>query len=449
MTRLKKSIIFNGFRDYGKEKMNILFIVPDALRAANLGCCGYPKKTSPYIDKLASEGILFKNAVSTASHTMPAIVSMFTGLDPITHGVDGPRAYDMWIKRKLWKKWKQPFEILKENGYITAGCDKWMYAGLNYDEDIKDLKNAIEEYKNENFFLWWAPYQTHLPYNPKPPYDTMFMPEEIGSSTREKLKIVKSTMIIHKPGLLSKFEQQQAQGILEPATHPRSAGSMTFLEEDKPAIMALYDGEVRSQDEEIEGYVKKLEDLNLLDDTIVVLTSDHAEEIGERGSVGHASCSLAGTLYDEVVRVPLIIRYPKALPKGKIVETQVSLIDVMPTLFDIMGFEMPKETEGHSLMPLIGDNVDFKEEAYLETTPCGWQALQGDERKIYAIRTPEMKLIYNDDPNNKDKCSYELYNLKDDPDEKHNLIDDMPDVANQFKDKLHSWIERPSFLLNK
>ena len=111
---------------------------------------------------------------------------------------------------------------------------------------------------------------------------------------------------------------------------------------------------------------------------------------------------------------------------------------------------MPKETEGHSLMPLIkGNNVDFKEEAYLETTPCGWQALQGDERKIYAIRTPEMKFIYNDDPNNKDKCTYELYNLKNDPGEKHNLINDMPDAANRFKDNLHNWIKKPSFLLNK
>jgi len=130
LTRLKKSIIFNGFRNHEREEMNVLFIVPDALRAANLGCYGYPKKTSPYIDKLASEGVLFKNAISVASHTMPSIVSMFTGLDPITHGVDGPRAYDVWIKQKLWKQWKQPFEILKENGYMTAGCDKWMYEGL-------------------------------------------------------------------------------------------------------------------------------------------------------------------------------------------------------------------------------------------------------------------------------------------------------------------------------
>ena len=101
-------------------------------------------------------------------------------------------------------------------------------------------------------------------------------------------------------------------------------------------------------------------------------------------------------------------------------------------------------------MPLIkGEQMDFKEEAYLETRPCGWQILKGDDRKVYAIRTPKWKFIYNYDPNNKDKCSYELYNLKDDPGEKRNLIDDMPDVANQLKDKLHNWIKKPSFLLNK
>ncbi|MDO9464031.1 MAG: sulfatase [bacterium] len=430
--------------------MNVLMIIPDALKADNLHCYGYPKETSPFLDKLASEGVLFKNTISTSSHTLPGIASILTGLTPFTHGLDGPPTWERW--RELWKPWKTPFNILGEKGYKIAGYDAWFYGRLGYDKEIKDLNKAIEEHKNKKFFLWYVPYQTHLPYNPKIPYDTMFMPSDyqISESTKQKLKVVKSTMIIHKPGLLSRHEREQSVSGKDKATHGRSAGVLTLSEEDIPAIIALYDGEIRSQDEEIEGYVKKLEDLNLLDDTIVVITSDHGEEIGERGSVGHASCSLAGTLHEEVVRVPLIIRYPKALPKGKVVETQVSLIDVMPTLFDIMGFEMPKETEGHSLMPFIkGEHVDFKEEAYLETRPCGWQILKSDERKVYAIRTPEWKFIYNRDPNNKDKCSYELYNLKDDPGEKHNLVSEAKDTTDQFKKKLHNLMDKPSFLLNK
>jgi len=431
--------------------MNVLMIVPDAFRADNLHCYGYPKETSPFLDKLASEGVLFKNTISTSSHTLPGIASILTGLTPFTHGLDGPPTWERW--GELWKPWKTPFNILVENGYKIAGYDEWFYNKLGYTEEVKDLNKSIEKHKNGKFFLWYLPYETHLPYDPKAPYDTMFMPSDyhISESTKQKLEVVKSTMIIHKPGLLSRHEQEQsASSSKDKATHERSAGVLTLSEEDIPAITALYDGEVRAQDEEIEGYVKKLEDLNLLDDTIVVITSDHGEEMGERGAVGHASCSLAGTLYEEVIRVPLIIRYPKALPQGKVVEKQVSSIDIMPTLFDIMGLEMPKETEGHSLIPIIkGEQVDIKEEAYLETRPCGWQILKGDERKVYAIRTPEWKFIYNSDPNNKDKRSYELYNLNDDPGEKRNLISEAAETAARFKKKLHDVINKPSFLLNK
>ncbi len=105
--------------------MNILFIVPDALRADNLHCYGYPNQTSPFIDKLASEGVLFKNTISTSSHTMPGIVSMFTGLGSITHGVNGPKEYEGWNKGNLWDTWQTPFNSI--GNYINSCNFKLWY----------------------------------------------------------------------------------------------------------------------------------------------------------------------------------------------------------------------------------------------------------------------------------------------------------------------------------
>jgi len=208
----------------------------------------------------------------------------------------------------------------------------------------------------------------------------------------------------------------------------------TLSEEDRPSIMALYDGAVRNLDMEIERYVKKLEELGILDDTLIIITPDHGEEILERGSLGHASCSIAGTLYDENIRIPLIMRYPKTLPQGRVIETQVSQVDIMPTIFDILGYPMPELTEGHSLLPLIeGKDIDFKEETHCETLVCGMQTLDWDKRTKWALRTPQWKLIYSQDT--KDNY-YELYNLKNDPEEKVNLIDKEPRIANELKKKL-------------
>ena len=205
-------------------------------------------------------------------------------------------------------------------------------------------------------------------------------------------------------------------------------------EEDRPSIMALYDGAVRNLDMEIERHVRKLEELGILDDTLIIITPDHGEEILERGSLGHASCSMAGTLYDENIRIPLIMRYPKALPQGRVIETQVSQVDIMPTIFDILGYSMPELTEGHSLLPLIkGKDIDFEEETHCETLVCGIQTLDWDKRIKWAVRTPHKKLIYSQDPVGN---YYELYNLKNDPEEKVNLIDKEPKISNELKKKL-------------
>ena len=219
----------------------------------------------------------------------------------------------------------------------------------------------------------------------------------------------------------------------------RTSGIAEFAEADQPAVLGLYDGCVKMLDEEIERHLNLLEQLGLLENTLVVLTSDHGEQLLERGAVGHSSCSLEGNLYDENIRIPWILRCPAVLPKGKVIDRQVSQVDIMPTLFEILHLEMPGPVEGRSLVPLIlGQDTDLCEEAYAETSPCGWQALDDDRRVIWCIRRPPWKLIRYFHPQAGD--TYELFNLKSDPQERENLVDSQLEVGLSLRENLNAWI---------
>jgi arylsulfatase A-like enzyme len=427
---------------------NVLFILADALRSKNLHCYGYPKETSPNIDKLASEGVLFKNAIACSNHTLPGMVSLFTGMYPTTHGIDSPRNLANW--EKLWEGWITPLDELNKRGHLTVGPDKWAYGRLNYKIEIKNPLDFISKNKDKDFFLWYRIAITHLPYNPSPPYDKMFLPKgyKMSEATLKKLGVVKSKTIIHKPGLISQVESGDPNLLEAPddgtaKEYPRTVGIINLSEEDRIPIVALYDGEVRTLDDLVGRYIKELEELGILDKTIIIFTSDHGEELLERGSVGHSSCSLSGTLYDENIRIPLIIRYPSAIPGGRVIETQVSQVDVMPTIFEMLGFKYPGRVDGVSLIPLIkGERINFKEETYAETLTCGWQVLKGDKRRIWCIRTPDWKLIYYSNPLNQEENYYELFNLGNDPEEKINVIDRNPDIYKKLKGNLNNWLSK-------
>ena len=201
----------------------------------------------------------------------------------------------------------------------------------------------------------------------------------------------------------------------------------------------LYQGEIEYTDQYLSLFLDSLRNRT---DMVAVITSDHGEELLERGTVGHASCSLAGTLYDEAIRVPLVVRYPRCLPRGEIIETQVCQIDIMPTIFDMLGLQMPVETEGHSFLPLIHDRrTDVVEETFAETRPCGWQTLKDDHRRIWCIRTPKWKLIYNDlEP--QAESYYELFDLEKDCGERNNVFEHNPGIAENLKQKLHEWMNK-------
>ena len=418
--------------------MNVLFIIADALRADRLHCCGNPNRTSPVIDRLAREGVLFSNVIANANHTVPGLVSLFTGLYAVSHGISDQAAFKRW--KDLFAGWRTPFGVLRENGYRVAGDDPEFYYPLGFDTGSRDVGANLRKHRGEKFFIWHRSEETHLPYNPRPPYDTAFLPEgfAVSDSLHQRLEAVKRCILVHRPGLTSRLESGVADAI-EVHGYRRNVGIATFSRAERPAILALYDGMVKMLDEEIGQYMDLLKELGLLEDTMVVITSDHGEQLLERGAVGHCSCSLEGNLYDENIRIPLILYCPALLPKGTVIDCQVSQVDVMPTIFEVLGLQMPQPTDGRSLLSLIlGHEGKLEEETYAETSPCGWQALDEDERMIWCIRRPPWKLVKCFDPQKGD--AYELFDLDADPGENHNLFADQREVAAMLQRKLQAWI---------
>lgn len=421
----------------------------DALRPDRLHCYGNTWETSPAIDRLASEGVLFEQFIAHSSHTLPAVGSILTGLDPLRHGILSPHTH----AHHSWGEWTPPLGVLEQHGIEVGGFNAFLYNHFGREPNIETVEEAeafFRASREKSFFLWQFMEQVHLPYNPTPPYDTAFLPagHVMNEETARRVDVVRSTMIVHPSGHISQFEQDQIDGntggfeadMDRDIEYERSAAAVDFEPEDQIPIMALYDGEVRSVDDQIDAYVKALERSRLLDETILIITSDHGEELLERGHVGHSSCSLSGTLYEEAIRVPLIIRYPPALPGGKRIATQVSQIDLLPTLFDLVGLPMPAEAQGHSLLPLIHGQAWYGEEVtFAETLPCGWQTLKDDERRIWCIRTPEWKMILNSFVP-QEASSYELYELRNDPGEKNDLFKTSPDIARTLMNRLHAWM---------
>jgi len=421
--------------------MNILLILEDALRPDHMGCYGYPKNTTPNCDRMAAEGARFENCIATSAHTFPPIVSIITGQTTATHGLMTPNDYTAWKHHNLWKGRHTPLHLLAENGFLVDGELVMRWSPLGFTRDSNDLPAYLEENRNARWFYFAEPYPTHLPYNPPQAYYDEFVDKDFypSEATRERLDIVRTRMILHPPDVRAAMEVGQTDTIGKAdGDHERSTAIVEFAPEDEPGIRALYDGEVRVFDDLVGKWIAKLEALNLLDETLVILVADHGEELLDRGHIGHTSSNLKGTLYDECVKVPLIMRYPNKIPAGTVVKSQVSQIDIMPTILDLLGLESPMPADGASLMPLIhGETRNFRREAYAETPPAGWQVLLGDERRIWCVRTLKWKLILHLDRASAAR-RYELYNLTNDPGERNNLFDRERTMAAELEAKLEA-----------
>jgi arylsulfatase A-like enzyme len=322
-------------------KYNLLLISIDTCRADHLKCYGYSPDTSPHLDQLAKEGVLFENLTSASSWTVPSHMSMFTSLYPSVHGVET-------FKVRLGEGVPTLAQRLAESGYVTAafvtGPMLNRRYGFNrgfqlYDDFsanptfgqrggisnvatnpvITDLGTQwLKKHSQESFFLFLHYWDCHYDYIPPAPYDRKFDPDYKGKEHGRYIYFREDELTAHISAV------------------------------DLAHLAALYDGEIAYTDEHVGKFLQLLQDLGLSDKTLVIVLADHGEAFLEHGKLTHGN-----SLYEEALHVPLIMRLPGVIPAGKRVVGNVSHVDLMPTALGLLHLAGPEQIQGTDLSPVI------------------------------------------------------------------------------------------------
>jgi arylsulfatase A-like enzyme len=418
----------------GRKTRGVILISVDTLRADHLHTYGYERPTTPNLDALAADGVVFDKAYSSSSWTLPAHVSLLTSLFGMNHGVYNP---DEKIDASLITL----AEMLRLNNFfcaaVTGGGFVSSFYGfsrgfetynkgdgaVNHNNSAelvaRTASNWLEDNKDKNFFLFLHTYQTHLPYECPAPYNSMFLDED---ALWQKLDF-----FAYLKGKASVFKE--------------------LPDRERRNVVGLYDGEIRYTDESlVKTLIEKLKALNLYDETLIILTSDHGEEFYEHGAWLHGA-----HLYEESIRIPLVIKFPGSRNKGARVDNIVRIVDIMPTVLDVMGVEAKGlSLDGRSLIPVVsgrdkGDRTFWADTCWLLLEGCGGkETAGGGEALPHTVTTNEgrSKFILNRSLGPKEMDYYrplpavppaaELYDLSNDAVEKRNLVSQKPEVANRL-----------------
>ena len=406
-------------------KPNVLVIGVDSLLADHMSCYGYHRHTTPHIDRFAQGGTLFERTYSVHIPTTSAYSSMLSGMDCFSTQVVALRH-----KGPLRPEVKTLAEILRESGYSTScvgfggnpgsrGFDNYFeYPGwgswaegrspkaqnLN-NVTIPELNKLIDQ--SDPFFLFLRHMDPHAPYLPPEPYERMFYHGDECDPSNTSMQPVME----FKP-FCDFFASWMPPGIT-----------------DKDYVIAQYDGAIAYMDACIQAIFNALESRGVLDDTIVIFNGDHGETLYD-----HECWFDHHGLYDVTLHVPLIVRYPSAVPAGKRVSGFNQHKDLVPTILELAAIQTDIEFDGRSLMPMIrGEVASHESEFYI--TECTWMRKHG-------WRTPHWKLIVALEPDFHFKPSVELYNLIEDPDENNNLAETRPDIVSTLQDRMQTWIAK-------
>lgn len=390
-----------------RGRYNLILVTIDTLRADHLGAYGYVRNTSPVIDALAEEAVLFENAIVPMAFTGPSHASMLTGLYPHGHGVL-TNAYRLPAANLTLA------ERLRAEGYRTAafvavrtilGRESGFDQGFQtFDDGGKRKRRAAEVTRQAvtwlreaadggDFFLWVHYYDVHCDYNAPEPFFEMFASGYDGA--------------IDPKGKCGKPHYNK----------------MELSDKDLTYIRALYDGEIRYVDQHVGILLKAVEELGLNENTILVLTSDHGESLGERRVIGHDL-----SLHDYEIRVPLIIRHPALVGARRRIRQQVELVSLMPTLFDLLEVSHDAALAGASFAPLLAGEQGARTFAFTQMAPLETRP------PSYSLRGEDWKLLLHPDGRE------ELYSL-DRGGEATNLADERPELTASMRRILQRWID--------
>jgi arylsulfatase A-like enzyme len=355
---------------------NVIFIVIDALRADHLGAFGYERDTTPHLDRLAEEGFVFSRAYSASSWTLPAVASYMTSVYPTVHGLTRAPTDDVFLA--LPDGFTTLAESLRAHGLRTAaitsqpwisdrtgltqGFDesRWVaHASLPDESRIlaDELIEWVDLHQDEPFFLY-----AHF-MGPHSPYD---VPSEHTGRFTAGLEVPASVAEFHR---LYEFESESDayRTIVEQA---RRDG---LTRDDVEYLRAEYDEKLAFTDASIGHLLGHMRDRGVLDESLVIVTADHGEAFYEHGTIFHGQ-----HLYEEIVRVPLILRLPGGLEESRRIDEIAELIDLYPTIHELLGLPIPDGILGESLVPVLhgepSDGVAFAEGFGFKVVTPGWSS---------------------------------------------------------------------------
>jgi arylsulfatase A-like enzyme len=450
-------------------KPNVLLITVDSLRADHLHCLGYHREISPNIDNLAAEGVMFSQAVSNGASTHTAFPSIITSSYPL-----------MYDDLPHFSKFRKTIaEILSQDGYYTGAFNsnpflsEWhsyprgfeTFEGINWQDLVNEtakvertkvstekVRNALIKYPkicallrgilkikykissigkyppllkplyqkgsiinagaiswlnkhSNNFFLWVHYMDVHHPYVPRARFirELRFRPvkrRKIALRHREYINEINQ----------DKYSSRELQDLIN-----------------------LYDGGIKYTDELLGQLIAELKRVDIYKNTLIIITADHGDEFMEHGGYSHL-----GKLYDEIIRVPLIMMGP-GIPKGLLIDNQVSLLDLAPTIIDILGLPEVNVFQGNSLVPLLNGQKWKDQGAISETlikdgrfpvnVKGGCFKINRPAYRRVSYRTREWKYCFDEETG-----SEELYNLLADPAEKNNLFKRKEEKVKEFRD---------------
>lgn len=413
-----------------RPRPNILLITLDTTRWDYVSAYGRGDEITPTVDKLAEQGVIYINAISTSSWTLPAHASIFTGLLPTHHGAhyvraDAESGGGLFQANRLAADVPTLAEELKKAGYRTGaviggpllhsrfGMDRGF--DYYYDWDLRSyegsgfyrtasettssavnwLKLHAQTAEAEPFFLFLNYYDAHNPYMPPEPWGDPDAPKEL--------------LAIHNGHYDEVFK-----------------GNRGLTDRERSVLVSQYSGEIRFMDKQIERLFFEMNLLGLYDSTLIVVTSDHGESFGEHRLLGHGRA-----LYEELIRVPLILKYPQEDGRKAVIERRVSTVSIMPTLLEYIGHPIPDTVSSETLDK---ENQILVAES---TRDVAWVLAFGKrfDRDSKVVYDGNYKLIWNSTGN------HELYDVADDPAEESNLYGNMPELEKRLLSRLAPLIE--------
>ncbi len=416
---------------------NVLLYLIDTLRADRVGAYGYEAPTTPALDALAGEGLVFEQAYAPGPWTLPSVVSLMLSQPMCRHGVvvDG---------MKISARATPLAAVLGEAGYATASFIANSYAGRPaglergfdvyegpIDEPAPSVGAFLDETKDQPFFIYMHDVRPHDPHEA-----TQESLAPFGHVDPKTLKRIRNRSLQYRR--LTRVDHTAGTPLGSTENTNEQTAALTRLDELAASYGHAYDARIREADRKLAQTLDQLRSRGQLANTLVIVVSDHGEELGEHGGWLHDH-----SVYDEVVRAPFIIRLPGGELGGTRINAAVSLLDVAPTIAELTDTPTPSDAfEGRSLAPFVAQPHGATNGPFVASMRMNrkkyyrpWKRSRGDQNLV--VRDGDWKAIWNVEPD-----TVELYDIAKDPGEKNDLRALEPQTATRLAAFARDYLER-------